>query len=213
MAISTIWIVVAVFSSCGLSKLWNDDRNIDQRYGWNSPIDVETGVLGNVGFALFLILSFRAKDGIQRYDDAAQNISEIGMHLRHFAFQIVQTFSDGSYHPSDKERIVAHLVQIPLHFRDILLRTNVERDREFEGLLSEKEKELFENSPSRLDHLINTVHAYAVIQDNKDKTMYMDTPFKQADPASMLLCECLTLSHDPNERSMSIHNQALLRVP
>lgn len=182
----TVWTVVAVCASYFFSRLWGDERNRGNKYGWVSWVDVDSGVLSNVGYALFLILAFRAKDGIKRYDDSANSISQIGMHLRNFAVQSVQSFKDGSYHKSDKERLIAHLVQIPLCFRDLLLGIERKNDNEKEGLLSAKDREAFEKSPSPLEHLINTVHAYAVIQDNDDKNLYLESPFKQAGPSSMM---------------------------
>lgn len=190
MVFVTLWTGIAVVGSYFLARLWDDDRNPDNQRGWVSLIDVDADVLGNVAMALFLILTFRCFDAIKRYDNAARGLSQMGMHLRTYAVQIVQSFPDGSYHSKDKERIVAHLHEIPLLFCDILLDRVGKVDKTArKSLLSEADRKLLEESASPLDHLIDTVHSYSVSQDNKDRDLYLDRPFVQNAAASVALIE------------------------
>lgn len=159
--IAILWSVIGVLVSWGLSKVWKNDRQEECAH-WCSPVDVQAPVLGDVGFALFMILTFRASDAITRYNDGARIMSDLEMNLRNIALEVVQVFPDATFHQNDKERIIAHLAQIPLCFRDMLLGISRSETDEKVGVLSDEDLHLFEDSPSPLDHLLRTVESYFI---------------------------------------------------
>lgn len=172
---AVLWAVAATFISWGLGFLWDEPlRNSCAK--WCSPIDVDPTVLGNIGFALFMILAFRVSDAIGRYENSAQTVYELRMQLRSLAVEVVQAIGDGALHEGDKERIIAHLAQVPLCFRDMLLEIR-RTDEEREGLLTEEDRLAFEQAPDPLLHLLKTVHAYFLTADMPDKEM----PYKRQD--------------------------------
>ncbi|KAI0558539.1 Bestrophin/UPF0187 [Gracilaria domingensis] len=179
MILATAWTVVAVFASYGLSFAW-DRMKRDTCNAWCSPLDVEVSVLANIGFALFMILSFRASDAIGRYEEGAMLIFDMEMHLRNLAIEMVQSFHDGFFHPKDKERIVAHIVQVPLCFRDTLLEMEKYRVLENHGLLSEEDHRALNSSRNCINHVLNTIEAYVLLQDSTDRFEHPDIPNKRA---------------------------------
>ncbi|CAN8072672.1 unnamed protein product [Agarophyton chilense] len=163
-----LWSIIAVFTSYGLSFTWGDGKRNSCR-GWCSPIDVDLGVLGNVGFALFMILAFRASDAIGRYESGARLIQDLKMLLRTLAIEICQNFRGEMFHKTDKERIIAHIVQIPLSFRDRLLSGEEKPEKYTDGLLSAEDKQRLETSSDRISYLLQTIEAYIILQDKKDR--------------------------------------------
>lgn len=175
MVLVLIWSVAAVGISYGLSYVWSEKKR-NACNAWCSPLDVETHVLANIGFALFMILSFRASDAIGRYDEGAKLIFNIQMNLRTMAIEAVQNYANDFFHKHDKERIVAHLVQIPLCFRDHLLGIVRDYPEDKEGMLSPEDRRRFETSPTPLDHLVQTVEAYFILQDSVAREGHPDIP-------------------------------------
>lgn len=162
----TLWAVAAVYLSWGLSTLWEgEDRGPCRQ--WCSPIDVEGAVLANAGFALFLIMSFRASDALQRFDNGAAMLHELALRARGLALEFAHIFPSGFFHPGDKERVVAHVAQIPLCLRDMLRSSgNAGRVSVDDGLLSPADRQRFVSSPSPIDYLIETVESYILLQDS-----------------------------------------------
>lgn len=165
--VAIVWNIIAVFVSWGFSYLWSESKRNDCRE-WCSPVDVDPSVLANVGFALFLLLAFRSSDAIARYSDGARILTELGMHLRAIALEAVQSFKDGSFHPYDKERIVAHIVQIPLSMRDQFLVDGPKKNLDGDCVLSADDRMLLESSKTPLRHLLQTVEAYFISTDSLD---------------------------------------------
>lgn len=163
-----LWAIASVSISFGLSFTW-DKRKRDSCRFWCSPIDVDSTMLGNIGFALFMMLAFRASDSISRYGDGAEMIYDLEMYLRNFAVATVQAFSDGSFHENDKERIAAHLVQIPLCFRDILLNIDRSSLEQKEGFLSDDDRSKFESKENPIEYLLQTIEAYMLVMDINDQ--------------------------------------------
>lgn len=164
MVAATLWSIVSVCASYGFSFLWEAEKRESCTW-WCSPIDVESAVLTNIGFALFMILAFRASDAIDRYQDGTILMINLEKDLRHLAVEILLFSKDGLYHEKDKERIVAHIVQIPLCFRDQLLNI-VRQAQEKEGFLSKQDRQQFESSAFPIQHLLQTIQAYVVLQDS-----------------------------------------------
>lgn len=118
-SIAPTWNIVAVFASYGLSLLIpKDDKEGRARC---SAIDIEWSMLRNVGRVLFTILSSRASDAIGRYDDSKRTLGAVCTNVTEIAMDIVHSFPSGRFHRGDKERLIAHLIQIPLGLRDKLL--------------------------------------------------------------------------------------------
>lgn len=179
-----LWSVAATFISWGLAKTWTDRGECQ---AWCSPIDLESSILSKIGVALFILMSFRAFDGVRRYEKGARVIYDIRVNLRSLAVETVQSFKDGHLHEGDKERIVAHLVQIPITFRETLLGiygkqlkpttdAGEERmdDESATGLLTLDDRKLMEESSDPVDHLLKTVEAYFMTADMPGK----DEPYK-----------------------------------
>lgn len=162
--LATLWAVAAVFFSYGLSFAWEKERR-DACKRWCSPIDVDASVLLETGFALFFILSFRASDAIQRYEDGAMLIFDIDMHLRALAVEIVQAFENECWHKFDKERIIAHMVQLPLVFRDALLGTETSLQ---EGILSDADRLKLTKSRSHTQHCLRVLETYLLTASATD---------------------------------------------
>lgn len=187
MIVTTVWTVIAVLASYGLSKLWkNDDRGSCQT--WCSPIDVSTTVLANTGFALFMILSFRASDAISRYEEGANMIFDIEKHIRALAIEMTNIFRDEFFHSKDKERIVAHIIQVPLRMRDVLLGYERLNPVSREGLLNDADYNRFMAAQDPLEYLLRTVESYILVQDS-----YTREKFEEIGAFRAPLCFSLTL--------------------
>lgn len=162
------WSIFAVFLSWWLSRFWDDDRQ-DDCIKWCSPIDVDGDILANIGFAVFLILLFRASDGMDRYDEGALTIYNLQMDLKLLAVEAAQAFPDGGHHEGAKKRIVAHVVQIPLCFRDILLDISRCNEGEKEGVLTDDDRKRCESSPDQIDFLLKTVESYFISSEMPER--------------------------------------------
>lgn len=159
-----VWSAGAVSSSYGLSFLWDEEQR-RKCEAWCSPIDVDGAVLLEIGFALFLILSFRASDALQRYDSGADIWSGMTDTLRHLGLEMLQYFRDGTWHVNDKERLMAHMAQLPLALRDEMLGIERSRVDDKEGLLSQDDLRAMESSKQHVQHILDLLHAYLVTQD------------------------------------------------
>ena len=165
---TVVWAVFALFLSYGLSFTWGEEQRGACR-AWCSPIDVSGDIVANVSFALFMILAFRATDAIGRYDDGAMQIFDMELHLRVLAIEVMQVYQNGQFHEKDKERIIAHIVQIPLCFRDLLLNIDRTSSEEKEGLLSDEDRIAFELSRNGMEHLLQTISAYVYLEDSTER--------------------------------------------
>lgn len=174
--ISTLWTVGIVFLSWWLSSFWEgQDRGDCEK--WCSPIDVDGNILSNVGFALFLIISFRAADGLQRFEDGAALLYQLGRHTRQLALEFAHGFPSGFFHPGDKERVLAHIVQIPLCLCD-LLRSSDGRGSAQRGILSNMDKKRFTASADPMQHLVESIATYIFLQDSTIRSGWDISDFK-----------------------------------
>lgn len=162
-----LWAVAATFLTWGLSNIgyWAADERQAACREWCSPLDVKGDVLANIGFALFMILAFRAADGISRYEEGADVLYGLANDLRVLAVEVVHSMAGDDVHKADKERIIAHLVQFPLCFRDITLGIERTGKGEREGLLSDDDWEAFRRTHWPMDHLLKVIEAYATTND------------------------------------------------
>lgn len=162
---ATLWAVAAVFISWGLSELWEGQNRGDCRV-WCSPVDVDGPVLANIGFVLFLITSFRAADALQRFDMAANMLFEVARRTRGLAVEFSHVFPVDFFHSATKERVVAHVVQIPLCLSDMLHNGGLGRESANHGLLSSTDRQRFVSNSSPMEYLLETVQAYVAVQDS-----------------------------------------------
>lgn len=172
IAATFAWAVISVFLSKALGDRWGDQRG-NECAKWCSPIDVQGTVLANVGFALFMILAFRAADAIKRYDVGAELLQTMRLRLRDYVLDMVMFFDDAEFHPNDKERMIAHAVQVPLCLRDMMLGREGERKHE-NTLLNEIDFERYINAPSPMEYLFQTMISYIAIQDVSYRDLIMD---------------------------------------
>lgn len=173
IAASMAWAVIAVFVSKALADNWGEVRR-DDCPKWCSPIDVQGSVLANIGFALFMILGFRAADALSRYGTGADLLQSMRMRLRDYALDIVMYFDDEEFHVGDKERVIAHIAQVPICFRDMMLggddvqqnnNDKSEQQQHPDTLLNDEDYNRFLNAPSPIEYLFQTMSAYMAIQD------------------------------------------------
>lgn len=78
---------------------------------WCSSEESQVPGFGDIGFTLFVILTFRASDAINRDNDGAGVITDSEMNLQNIGLDIVQVFSEDTSHRKDKQRITAHFAQ------------------------------------------------------------------------------------------------------
>lgn len=162
----TLWAIAATFISYGFSFTWDKSKR-DLCRGWCSPIDVKGDVLVNTGFALFLILGFRASDGISRYETGADLIFDLSALLRSITMEMLLYAQGNGWHPGDRERILAHIVQIPIEFCDSML--GIKRSaEEKKGLISDEDREEMERSSDPVSYLVRVVEAYVLTMDTTD---------------------------------------------
>lgn len=178
--VSPFAILLVIFWSVGatfVSWLLSRDYSADECTKWCSPVDLKPEILSKLGVALFVLLSFRAYEGLKRYEVGARLFYDIRVHLRSLAVEVSQSFPDGHLHSCDKERIVAHIVQIPLSFRTELLDLSWAKQGLDESLLSPTDLQLLEDNTDPVDHLLKTVEAYFLTADMPDK----NEPYKITD--------------------------------
>lgn len=165
---SLAWSIAAVFITRELSKVWNEGADPPGRL-WNSPIDVEGAMFGNIGFALFLILAFRASDAMYRYESGADLLHKLHILLRSLAVEFCFCISDGLFHDAEKQRFVAHLVQIPLYLQHLLLTSEIAPNPQ-NTILSEEDFEVFASQSDPLDYLLDVLRAYVFSADVNDSS-------------------------------------------
>lgn len=174
-----VWSCVSVAASYALSFVWDVARRSQCR-AWCSPIDVSGDILVNVGFALFMILSFRASSALRGYESGAALLDDVRRNLRHLALEFVQVFTPGKWHEGDKERIIAHLAQVPLALRDEMIGSGDASDEKIRGLLSSEDLKTLEASSNKIDHLLNVVEAYVLTMDCSDPAYIAKQPKEKA---------------------------------
>lgn len=163
--LAVLWTVGIVFVSYALSKTWPEENPACK--AWCSPIDVDGDLLLELGFALFLILSFRASEALTRYSEGANLLSALKGGLRHLVMDVFKHVPDGVYHENDKERLAAHLVQLPLALRDELLMEENSCDMQ-DGVLSEQDRLEMAVSGNSLGHVHRVMQCYLETIDSYD---------------------------------------------
>lgn len=177
LVLVTIWTVSAVFISRALSSLWNP-FTADICRNWCSPVDIDTGTLANIGFALFTILAFRAADAISRYENGASLLYELRTQLRSLAVELSLIAGPDS---AELRRVVAHLSQVPLSLRDNLL-VIVRSEGSNESLLSDKDWKAVCRHPRPVDYLLGVVENF-VLELNADACKDIES-FEPIHPAT-----------------------------
>lgn len=161
-----IWAFVSVTASYFLQFTWKKEIR-ESCTAWCSPIDVNKSVLSYIGFAVFMILGFRASEAFKRYDEGGKSFYLLEKEVRTLATGFVQTYSSGTWHEMDLERIIAHMVQIPLAVRDEL---HAEEQVTYnDTLLSKEDYKEMKNSPcGSLLHCMYVIQTYLISADRPD---------------------------------------------
>lgn len=168
-----IWTVAMVFLSRELSYRWPDKlRNSCNK--WCSPIDVKGSVLANIGFALFMILGFRASDATNRYEKGAVLLNSLRLYTRGLLQDFMMYFETGEFHMGDKERLLAFIVQIPLCMRDTILGGHHRPEGKRDSLLNEIDFNRYINSASPIEYLFQTLSTYIATPNDLHSDHYMD---------------------------------------
>lgn len=168
---SLLWSIISVVASHRLSFRWSDPVR-ENCAEWCSPVDVKGDVLGNVGFALFMILGFRASDALDRYRKGAELLSELRLRVRSLSLDFAMYFEDDEFHPNFKERVVAHIAQIPICFRNMMI--GKEAGKRTSTLLNAEDFSRYENAASPMEYLLQTIGTYITLQDCSFLDEYMD---------------------------------------
>lgn len=168
-----IWTVALVFLSRELSYRWPEKLR-DSCGMWCSPIDVKGSVLANIGFALFMILGFRASDATNRYEKGAALLNSIRLYTRGLLQDFMMYFETGEFHMGDKERLLAFIVQIPLCMRDTILGGHHRPDGKRDSLLNEIDFNRYINSSSPIEFLFQTLTTYIATPNDLHRYHYMD---------------------------------------
>lgn len=211
--IAIVWAIIATLVSWGLSKLWGaDDGRQAGCSKWCSPVDLDPVLSVNVGLALIFLLASRASDAAIRYKDGAVLIYDMELQLRVLATEIVQSFRDASFHPGDKERIIAHLVQVPLYFRDMLYGITRTLPEEKEGLLSEEDQVRFEESASPINHLLQTIEAYFLTLKSSDQEELAENVIKNPRTITFAIIGRLSILREMISRAMSVKRYPVVKT-
>lgn len=165
----TAWAVASVYISWGFSRFW-EGQNRGTCSSWCSPVQVQGNVLASIGFALFMILSFRTANSVSRYEEGARLLYALRQELRGLTLDFLFSFPTGFFHCGDKERIVAHIAQIPLCVQHMLHCGGVGRTSAREGLLSDMDFQRYQESVNPFEHLIESIEDYVSLQDSLLRT-------------------------------------------
>lgn len=81
---------------------------------WNSLWLLTPTVVSGVGWALFVLLGFFIREAANRYREALLRWGTISALLKQVIRQLVQAYPEGTWHPGDHDRMVAHLIAYPI---------------------------------------------------------------------------------------------------
>lgn len=163
-----VWSCLAVALSYVLSFSWSTSRRSQCR-AWCSPVDISNDILVTVGFALFMVLSFRASNGNVQYEAGAALFGAIRKTVRNLAVEIVQCFKAGTWHEGDKERLIAHLVQLPIALKNATIGKET-AGGQWKGLLSEQDEAELESASCEVQYILNLLEAHMLTADCADPT-------------------------------------------
>lgn len=167
-----LWTITVVFLSRELSYRWPESlRNSCTR--WCSPIDVKGSVLANIGFALFMILGFRASDATNRYENGAALLNSLRLYSRALVNDFMMYYETGEFYAGDKERMLAFLVQIPLCIRDMILGGKHRKDGKRDSLLNDIDFNQYINSASPVEYVFQTLLTHIATPNMLHKDRYM----------------------------------------
>ncbi|CAN8065343.1 unnamed protein product [Agarophyton chilense] len=165
-AASVLWSTLGTFIFYASSFPW-DQENCNRPWRC-SPIQIDGIVLSYTGLALFILLGFRAQEALGRFESRICHFYKLESELRFLALQFVQAFPSHTWHVKDKERIVAHIVQIPVSFQDELLENGTALKNH--GLLSVEDQQASQSSSSTVQCCIEVLERYLISIDatNRD---------------------------------------------
>lgn len=148
------WAVAAVLISWATRRSFPDG---ECRW-WCTPLAVDGAALSYVGFALFLLTSFRVSEAYGRYMEAARVWTNMAGTITSFAKYIVQAFPNGMIHKGDTQRILSFLVAFPIALKREL---RGERDlRELKCVLTPSDMAHVQNAESMSSYCLYVLSGY-----------------------------------------------------
>lgn len=115
---------------------------------WSSSFLLPSHILSAVGWALFVLLGFFIREASGRHREALENWHNITSHIRIVIRHIVQMYPQGLWHSGDHDRILAHLIALP-----ISIKMTLRHEREAQQLA------MFLH-PSDVDDIIQSDHMH-----------------------------------------------------
>lgn len=147
---------------------------------WKSRLNVSPSVTSGVGWALFVLLGFYIKAASTRYIEAQKSIYRAGRLLLRAVRVTRQAFPQGSWHPGDRDRIIAHLMAYPLAFKMAL---RGERDEELlKTVLHPADARDVINARSMQFHCMRVVKSYFVVADDANPNFKHLTTMEKTEP-------------------------------
>ncbi|CAN8066368.1 unnamed protein product [Agarophyton chilense] len=162
---TTCWAALAVTLTWVSRRNYEPHLNGDCRW-WCTPLAVDGNALSYVGFALFLLTSFRVSEAYGRYMEAVRVWTGIAGTVTSFTKYVVQAFPPGTFHRGDQERILGFLVAFAVALKRQL---RGERDlRELKGVLIPEDLAELQNAPSMPSHCLYIISAYLLSAQRRE---------------------------------------------
>lgn len=151
------------------SRYWDKNNSEDcDSLWWCSPLAIDTGTATYVGFALFLLLSFRVNEAYERYTYCIRLWNdEIAGTIHSFCVLCSMAFPRGTFHKNDRKRIfslaAAYAVTLKRDLRG-------ERDlRELKSMCSPRDLAGIQAAPDMPGHCLYILHAYVMAASRKEE--------------------------------------------
>lgn len=87
---------------------------------WQTRLSVSPSITYGVGWALFVLLGFFITESSKRFFEAQKSIGNIGAQLQRVVRCLRQGYPKGSFHQGDYDRIIAHLIALPIALKMML---------------------------------------------------------------------------------------------
>lgn len=156
------WSVIAVLITWATRRTYEGETC---RW-WCSPLAVDGDALSYVGFALFLLTSFRVSEAYGRYMEAARVWTNISGTSTSFAKYVVQAFPNGMIHKGDTQRILSFLVAFSISLKREL---RCERDlRELKNVLTASDMARLQNAESMSSYCLYVLSGYMLKAREKE---------------------------------------------
>lgn len=92
-------------------------------------------------------------------------LRQVQSELRGLTNEIVQCFKPNTWHNGDIERLVAHLVQLPIAMKASMIGEDLAAGDQDKGLLTDSDKRKLTEAPCAIDYILNLVETYILTWD------------------------------------------------